>query len=80
MPLTLQTEGERQERETGAGNLIHLVFIWPSKTTPRSIAIQSAVDVHVCASVYSPVCSVRVCVCDHVFSHISVQARVHLWA
>lgn len=51
VPLTHKMR-ERQRRERGAGNLIHLVFIWPSKTTPCATAIHPAVDMHVCA----PVC------------------------
>lgn len=75
MPLTHKNGAEWQKRETGAGNLIRLVFIWPSKTTPCFIAIHPAVDTHVC----DPVC---LGMCVHVFPQMSVtiQAHVHLWA
>ena len=70
-------EGERQRKETGAGNLIHLVFIWASKITPRSAEIHPAANLHVEASVCCLACtSARL----HVFSynHIPTNAWAHV--
>lgn len=78
MPLTHKEEGEKQERETGAGNMIHLVFIWPSKTTPRSIAIQPRYrHARVCMCVCMCVCmSFPICIFPYkpvcIYGHESV--------
>lgn len=54
----IKKEGERQKRGTGAGNPIHLVFIWSSKISPYSTVIQLTCTcrrlcVHVCLHMYA---------------------------
>lgn len=76
VPLTHQKGGERQDKETGARNLIHLVFIWPSKTTPRSIAIQSATHIRV----FVCVCLVNAGMCMSVSCRFPCKPELYLWA